>query len=153
MKTIVLFCLFTFAASGVHACQPVFSRHTRYFRKAEAVFVGKVVEVGQNDKKDWDPREFPYKIKFAVEKSWKGGKPEITVLSDMGANMCSQGEFRIGDKYLIYAFKQGPELIVYTYVGNRSRPLSYGYEREGEKKEFAELDSFWFRLKARLWIF
>ena len=152
MRTILLFCLIVFSGASALACQPVFQSHTKYFREAKAVFVGKVIDVSENDiSQDSEERKYyPYKIKFLVEKSWKRNKSEIMVVSDNGSGPCDQVQFRIGEKYLVYAF--GKNLTVTTYVGNRSRPL----ERVNDdisKKEFAELSSFWFRLKSNLWLF
>jgi len=146
---IFIFVLFVFCANSVWACQPIIQRHTKYFRKSKAVFVGKVVNVKLNDNKG--DQLFAYKIKFSVEKSWKGNKSEIEVFSDNGLPPCGQVQFRIGERYLVYAFESDKDLYVSTYVGNRSRPLSY--ENDRNKKEFAELNSFWFRFKSDLWIF
>ncbi len=141
-----------FSVVNALACQPVFQRHTKYFREAKAVFVGKVIDVSKNDiSQDSEEREYnPYKIKFLVEKSWKGKKSEITVVSDNGSGPCDQVRFRIGEKYLVYAF--GKNLTVTTYVGNRSRGLEK-VNNDISKKEFAELSSYWFRLKSNLWLF
>ncbi len=138
-------------ASYSYACEPVFQRHTKYFRQAKAVFVGTPVEIGSNNiSQDSEERKYySDKIKFQVDKSWKGNKSEIIVISDNGSPPCGNVRFEIGKKYLVYAF--GKNLAVSTYVGNRSRPLDL--ERDWTKKEFDELNSFWFRLKASLWIF
>lgn len=146
---ITIFALFVFNSDSVWACQPIIQRHTKYFRQSKSVFVGKVVNVTLNDNNA--DQIFAYKIKFAIEKSWKGNKSEIEVFSDNGSPPCGQVKFRIGESYLVYVFKSDKDLYVSTYVGNRNRPLSY--ENDRNKKEFAELNSFWFRLKSSLWIF
>ena len=152
IKLILILCLFVFCANKVPACQPVFQRHTKYFRKARAVFIGKVVDISLNDNQDAGVRsEVPNKIKFAVEKSWKGNKSEITVVADNDIYPCNQFEFQVGETYLVYAFGWGKEVLVPTYIGNRSRPLKR--EDDITKKEFVQLNDFWFRFKSRLWFF
>jgi hypothetical protein len=149
---ILLPLLIVIGSSAIYACQPVIQKHSKYFRRADAVFVGTPTDISSNDiSRDSDEREYyPYKIKFRVEKSWKGNSSEITVVSDNGKGPCGQVTFKIGEKYLVYAF--GKNLRVTTYVGNRSRPLN-GVSNDVWKKELAELDNFWFRLKSGLWFF
>lgn len=152
MKQVVfIICLIVVSACSVQACSPVIQSHTKYFRKAKAVFIGTPIEINVNDiSQDSEELKYnPYKIKFRVEKSWKGNKPEIMVVSDNGSGPCDQVKFQIGEKYLVYAF--GKNLVVTTYVGNRSWVVNK--MDDFRKKEFAELDSFWFRLKANLWLF
>ncbi len=150
MKLIFISLLIVLSAISVLGCQPVFQSHTKYFRKAKAVFAGTVVSINLNDSQDSEARKYnPYKIKFLVEKSWKGNKSEITVVSDNGSGPCDQLQFRVGEKYLVYAF--GKSLTVTTYVGNRNRPLEK--VNYNTTKELAELNNFWFRLKANFWWF
>jgi hypothetical protein len=153
MKQLVfIICLIVISADSVYACSPVIESHTKYFRKAKAVFIGTPIEISSNDisQESEELRYNPYKIKFRVETSWKGNKPEITVVSDNGTGPCDQVRFQIGEKYLVYAF--GKNLVVTTYVGNRSWLLNK-MDDDFRKKEFEELNSFWFRLKANLWLF
>lgn len=154
MKPILILCLFVFGANSILACQPVIQRHTKYFRKAKAVFIGKVVDISLNNSSDTGVRrEAPDKIKFAVEKSWKDSKSEITVIADNNMYPCNNLEFRVGERYLVYAFGWRKTLFVPTHIGNRSRPLKLELEDDITKKEFKELNSFWFRFKSRLWFF
>jgi hypothetical protein len=147
---ILVFLLVGLGSTTAIACQPVILSHYKYFRKAKAVFIGKVLDVQPNDAEDPDERKYyPYKIKFSVEKIWKGDNTEITIVSDNGSGACDQLKFKTGEKYLVYAF--GKNLAVTTYVGNRSRPLNL--KRDWTEKELDELNSFWFRLKSKLWLF
>lgn len=150
LKLILMFCLIIFSADNIIGCQPVFQRHTKYFRKAKAVFIGKVIEVGRNNNKDAD-RLTTNRIKFDVEKSWKGSKSQITVVADNDLYPCNNVEFRVGERYLIYAFNWEKELYVPTYIGNRSRILAR--ENDQNKKELEELNDFWFRFKSHLIFF
>jgi hypothetical protein len=150
-QTIMIFLFVNLGFINTLACQPVPISHYKYFRKAKAVFIGKVLDIKPNDGPDAEARRyFPYKIKFSVEKSWKGKATEITVISDANTSMCTAGEFKQGEKYLVYAF--GKNLEVTTYIGNRTRLLGKALD-EIERKEFEDLDSFWFRLKSTLWLF
>jgi hypothetical protein len=106
-----------------------------------------VLAVGPNNNGDEEFRRFaPFKITFAVDKSWKGSHGQISIVSNNGEGGCGGFKFQIGDRYLIYAF--GRELEAETACA-RSRPLSR--TDEDREKELSELGSFWFRLKARLW--
>jgi hypothetical protein len=151
-QVILIICLIVSSVSGAYGCQPVIQRHSKYFRKAKAVFIGTPVEISSNDiSQDAEERQYySFKVKFQIEKNWKGNKSEITVISDNGSGPCDQVRFQIGEKYLVYAF--GKNLTVTTYMGNRSWLIDK-INDDFRKKEFAELDSFWFRLKANFWLF
>jgi hypothetical protein len=132
-----------------NACSCEIHSHARDFRAARAVFIGRVLEVSLNDSGDAEVRRFaPYKIKLAVEKSWMGNRSQITVISNNGGPGCGGFEFRQGERYLVYAF--GKELQAWTSC-TRTRPIDR--MREDSQKELAQLGSFWFRWKARVWRF
>ena len=113
----LILCLFVFGANSILACQPVIQRHTKYFRKAKAIFIGKVVDISLNNSQDAGmKREAPDKIKFAVEKSWKGSKSEITVIADNKIYPCSNFEFRVGEKVFSLRFWLGKRIVCsYSY--------------------------------------
>jgi len=47
------------------------------------------------------------KIKFRIEKTWKGShQSEITLLSDYWLGTCVGFNFEVGKKYLVYAFQK-----------------------------------------------
>ena len=141
----------TFACS----CSGV-PRHHKDFREAKAVFIGQVTSISEgvyasanlpDDLKDEVARE----IRFKVGKNWKGaGRPEIVAWLDKGSEICSGLRFRDGEKWLVYAYEFEGILIVHSFC-SRTRPLETqdGYA----EKEFKQLNSSWFRLKARLWPF
>ncbi|MEP7212691.1 MAG: hypothetical protein ABI791_06430 [Acidobacteriota bacterium] len=99
MKAILLLCLTIFGGVSAFACSPVFQSHTKYFRRAKAVFVGKVIDVSQNDisPDSEDRKYYRDKIKFQVEKSWKGNESEIMVISDNGSRPRGEFAFQIGE--------------------------------------------------------
>ena len=142
----ILITLFLFA-STTYACSCVIRSHERDFREARAIFVGKVLEIGPNNSGDEEVRRFaPFKITLAVEKRWKGNHRQITIVSSNGEPACGGFKFEKGELYLIYAF--GRELETGTAC-TRSRPFSRTDQER--QRELAELDSFRFRLKARVW--
>jgi hypothetical protein len=128
--------------------------HSRDFRKAKAIFIGQVIEISSNEREANSECLLPYKIKLRVEKKWKGGvSAEVMIKTDNGESACKGFPFRKDERYLIYASQRSgssKELIAFTWC-TRSRPMSQ--EDESTEKEMKELNSFWFRLKARLWPF
>jgi hypothetical protein len=115
----------------------------------KAIFIGTVIEVSLNDSDDAELRRLaPYKVKLKVEKKWKGDGSEIRIISDNGEPPCGGFKFREGERYLVYAF--GKEMLAESW-GSRSRPLDL--EDESRRKELNQLNSSWFRWKARLWRF
>lgn len=76
------------------------------FKRANAVFVGRVVEITPPNAKHINmPLPRSYTIKFRVEKSWKGTKyrRHFSVLSAHGANEeLAFPIVRLGEKYLVF---------------------------------------------------
>jgi hypothetical protein len=144
----ILFLLTVFTVSG-SACTCIFRSHEREFREAHAVFIGRVLDIGANDSGDEETRGFaPFKITLAVEKSWKGKRGQITIVSDNGGPACGGFRFEKGEEYLVYAF--GRELETGTAC-TRSRPIKR--TNHDRQKELAELGSLWFRFRSRVWRF
>jgi hypothetical protein len=139
--------LMIWAAPAVYPCSPDIKSHRQDYRKAKAVFVGRVISVEA-------PSDVPEKLRgyvdkkvtFSVEKRWKGANnPTISVLASYGPVTCHGFEFREGERYLVSAF--GDELLVGTMF-SRSRPIDR--EDEQARKEMRQLNSSWFRLTSRL---
>ena len=148
MKVVIpiLLMLLVFEAKG-YGCTCVIRSHERDFREAHAVFIGRVLDVGPNDTGNEETRRIaPFKITLAVEKRWKGSRDRFAIVSDNGGPACGGFRFEKGERYLIYAF--GKELETGTAC-TRSRPLARTDEER--QKEMAQLNSHWFRLKARVW--
>ena len=88
------------------------------FKKADAVFLGKVVRI------DPATRSQAYTISsFQVEKSWNGVQGHKAYIKS-GLSMCSFN-FRIGKSFLVYSSEQAP---VYTSGCSRSRSESEAQE-------------------------
>lgn len=102
IRSILVASIVVFGAATVYPCSCDFWKPEKKFRKARAVFVGEVVAIGSNDKDEFAT----VAIKFKIDRYWKGIKePFITVVSAPGV-CCTCGlRVRVGQKFLIYAFK------------------------------------------------
>jgi hypothetical protein len=131
------------------SCECNIERHRKDFRKANAVFIGRVLDIKTNENYDSQKDDLAfYKIRLKVVKSWKGADAsEITILSNNGPfSTCGGFEFHKNDEYLIYAF--GKNKVALSFC-TRSGPIKREYAAEYMK----ELNSPWFRFKARVWPF
>lgn len=136
--------LLLLSATAINACECNIEPHSKTFRKAKAIFVGKLIEIGTEEIKK-EGYSLLYKLTFDVEKKWKGKKSkQITVFTN-GTNMCSAFKFREGEKYLSYVHKD-------SYVTSECAS-SKEFSSDPTQDRIKDLDSFWFRLKSRLWIF
>jgi hypothetical protein len=100
------------ATSNAYACSCVEPEVPQAFREARAVFLGEVMEIIQphTDRPTAPLADRLFRIKFKVERSWKGAATqEIVILSDQGRAGCfSWGPFLKGKKYLVYAERRTP---------------------------------------------
>ena len=147
MRRIILTFVFIIIGANVAAACECIWRHKEEFRTAKDIFVGEAVSVEED--KLFNPKisDRPlYSITFKVEKRWKGAmRGEVTVLTDSCASMCCSIQFKVGMKYLVYVHKD-------SFVPSDcalSAPIG-SYRAEENMKD---LNSFWFRWKARLWRF
>ena len=138
--------LFLFASSqAAYSCSCEAPSQRKAFRKANAIFVGQVLEI--RDSKNQKVADSlglvkVYDIKFKVEKSWKGVKnSEITVVSDNGVLVCYGFDFRVGEKYLVYANEK--DLVVISHC-MRTVPIKAADE------DIPKLNNFFYRLATRL---
>ena len=137
-----LLCL---SAREVYACSCADPSVREKFRAADAVFVGKVLEMTP-----YGPTEdFPlaiYLVRFGVERRWKGSVGrEVTAVADFDMpNMCGDLKLAVGETFLIYAPREKGRLRVLTDCGP-NRNVKYAGE------EMKQLGSFWFRSYARLY--
>lgn len=96
------------------------------FARAQAVFVGEVLEIAEPTTSDENARlqDRVHTVRFKIEKSWKGAHfaPEIEVLADQGRGCLAT--VTKGEKYLVYAdpvFKNGAELGDFIIMDSCSR--------------------------------
>jgi hypothetical protein len=145
MKRIIFTFVFIISTVTVAtACSCYSNSHSKEFRKTKAIFVGKLISVGTEEiqKEGYSPL---YTLTFDVEKEWKGVKTKKVKVFTNRQNMCSAFEFREGETYLLYVQKD-------SYVTSdcaSSLELNSSMAQENIK----DLNSFWFRIKSRLWIF
>ena len=123
--------------------------HAPSIKKPMLFFVGQVIEIGKGVKTNNGNDIYP--VKFKVEKTWKGVKSsEITILTgDVNVaeevRACGGFNFVEGEKYLVYA--NGKQLEVNTCS---CCPPTNPIKSESASDEIRRLNSFWFRLLARL---
>jgi len=96
------------AYSAVYPCECQIMSAGKRFHKAKTVFIGEVVEIGQSGKGEG----LSVYVRLRVETYWKGVKSDqVTVLGyPASAGACGL-PVKVGDRYLIYAFKAGDDLI------------------------------------------
>lgn len=140
--TFLLFAFFGIVS--VSACTCV-SLERDAFRNSKTVFLGTVVDSVEN----MEIKNYVAKVKFSVEKTWKGeNRKEIEIYAEtpnFPTGMCGDFGFEKGKKYLVYA--ETDRLLVQT-----SCAPSFQYEGNSayEQKRVKQLDSFWYRLYARV---
>lgn len=137
------------SSQAVYPCTCIAAGQRRSFRQAEAVFVGRVIEVrdfnGEQPSKVGWPAALEVKLK--VEKSWKRAKqPEITLLSQNYTGWCGGFNFVVGEQYLLYSYSEGNWLMADS-ICTRSVPLAHASD------QIKNLNSFWYRLFARVFPF
>jgi hypothetical protein len=137
--------LVSFCPTDVLACSCADPSAREKFRHADAVFLGKVVELTP-----FGPTEdFPlamYVVRFEVERRWKGARGrEVEAVADFDQpGFCGDLNLTVGEKYLIYAPRQKGRLRVHTDCG----PNRHARDAVEELKL---LGSFRFRALARLY--
>ena len=129
--------LLAVGSQEVYACSCIIPEVPRAYDAAHAVFVGRVSDIiapSSNDPKA-PLAERLYKIKFKVEKSWKGvSSEEAVILSDQGRAGCfSWGPFLAGERYVVYAERRTPsgariKLLAVLFKCNRTTPESNAAE-------------------------
>lgn len=73
-------------------------------REAKAVFVGEVIAKREATREDEHNHSSPYVIRMRVEHYWKWVKnPEISISALDEPPRCCGTEFKVGEKYLVYA--------------------------------------------------
>lgn len=141
------------SAPAAHGCTcDALPKASTAFRKARAVFMGQVI--GKTQSKlpaNWDSDTMPMVsdvVTFRIEKQWKGiRQSEVEAWIDLRFLNCSSMQFRQGERYLIYADSYKGSLVVYWC--DRAA-LTESLSSEWAQKRVRQLNSFWFRMRARL---
>jgi hypothetical protein len=78
------------------------------YEKADAVFYGKVIEVKRQTVKYGSLRNYQdLRVKFKVEKSWKGSATREIIIRTAGNSAACGFAFKAGKSYLVYASSSG----------------------------------------------
>ena len=121
-RSLFAFGLVLLATSISYACECEAPTQPKAFRRAAAVFVGRVIEVRDSNVPIVEGADYSVAVKFRVGRYWKGGgQPELTIHTEQGVLSCNQFKFQEGEEYLVYA--RGKQLIVFAGC-SRSAPLS-----------------------------
>lgn len=118
IATLFILSLFTvIKAPLTFACSCTMPRApSEELKKATAVFSGMVTDIDRN------LTGYGYKVKFDVEKIWKGISDKTVVVSTgMGGGDCGYG-FKEGEKYFVYAY--GDISSLSASICSRNRLLS-----------------------------
>ena len=99
VKSIIVLVLVLLIANAniAQACEPDIPKHP--FRDSKIVFFGEFVESTETN--DRCSRV----VKFKVEQYWKG-KPAEYVTLETPTTLCCGFNFRVGEKYLVYAYPE-----------------------------------------------
>ena len=149
IRAIVVVGILTSSAQIVYSCTCSAANQRRSFKDAAVVFIGRVIEIRELKEDAPYKGGFPValKVRLKVEKSWKGKKqPEITVLSQQYTGWCGGFNFKVGERYLLYAYTEDKWLIAHS-VCTRSSPLAQASDQVNN------LNNFWYRLFARMYPF
>ena len=148
-RSTLLLLLVAFGSSLAYSCSCEIPNQRERYRKANAVFVGEVLELKERPRVETSENlnDFPYQVTFRVEKQWKGKRQsEVTALSDYeNLGMCNDLYLEVGKRFLVYAPRKNGRLIVYAKCGPNV-PANNEYTDE----EIEKLDSFFFRASAFL---
>src|SRR5688572_19095462 len=148
MKKIFQFSLFFFlfflSCSEAFSCTCVFSPLSKRFKKADAVFIGKIAEdIPENNAEIQNAKEgLPI---LEVVKAWKGIKKEYVAINfddfpKSSGNCSILYRFEEDKEYLIFAY--GKDLKVEVECSD-TRPLTDKYDHT--MREISKLNDFWFR--------
>lgn len=113
--------IFSLTAPAVYPCVCEIMKPGKKLRKAKAVFVGEVVEIGGNDKSEWAT----VAVKFKVDGYWKGVREQFVTVVGAPASAGTCGlPVEVGKKYLIYAFKIDEDQLETSFCVSRRLDLA-----------------------------
>jgi hypothetical protein len=122
------------------------SQHEK-FRKADVVFLGEIVDSSFLNP---IPKDSPFvqSVGFVVKRQWKGpSQKQIRLMLTFDSpGMCGDMLLTVGSEYLMYAYREKEGLVSYSDCGPNILATR-------AKADLKNLNSFWFRLWARLWRF
>jgi hypothetical protein len=156
IRGLFLCCSFILGGTVAYPCTCLGMSHRKEFHQVDAVFSGRVISVAE-DKSFLPPKLFPsphlqklvdstkrYIVRFELEKRFKGVSGKTLDMYAYQSDLpCAGMIFDVGERWLIYAYRK-PEGLTDGGVCSRTRGL------DKESREYKEVNSFWFRAKARL---
>ena len=101
IRAIFLLITVSVCSQAAYACMCIPPKNP--YKVSKAVFFGELVEIVQPDLRS------PRVVKFKVEKYWKGVKDESVSIMTTAVAPCGYN-FRVGEKYLIYAGEEKGQL-------------------------------------------
>ena len=139
--------LLVVCTARVQACSCADPSQRKKFRTADVVFLGEIVERHYLSDLPKDAL-FMQSVTFSVKRQWKGPKQkQLSVLFDFDApGWCSDMPLIVGREYLTYVYREKAGWASFTDCGPN-------VEKSLATEDMKKLDSFWFRLSARLWLF
>ena len=139
--------LLVVCTARVQACSCGEPSQRKKFRTADVVFLGEIVETHHLSSVPKDSFFFQ-SVTFSVKRQWKGPKQkQFNVLFDFDApGWCSDMPLIVGREYLTYVYREKEGWVSSTDCGPN-------IEKSLAKEDIKNLDNFWFRLSARLWLF
>ncbi len=144
--------LVTILSGYVLACSISIPPLRRDFRKAESVFVGKVLSVQSTALTKAEEKRFSYlkdwesfsRIKFQVIKQWKGAAGNEREYVGIAFDLCGCPDWPMDQ------FVEGREYLVFAREKNT---LTVCESESVTTEKTRRLDSFWFRTWARVYPF
>jgi len=158
VRGISLFGFLLLCTNAAYACTCLQTSHRKEFRHADAVFVGRVIEIAEDKSyvppklKSTVPASFQklldsqrrYLVRLKVQQKFKGdGGKEITLSTYQSDSPCLAMSFSLGETYLVYAHRDEDSSLE-SGLCSRTRKF------DESSKDYNEAKSFWFRFRSRL---
>lgn len=168
-KLFLLFVLIAISFESVLACTIEITPLRKNFRQAKEVYVGEIISVQKKSDSEI-PKDFGsyganykeiYQIHLKIIKSWKSvnkNKQAILYSTDFCGCPYRKYSFKVGDKMLAFTYKYQEFDICNLYSAHlesrfvEENNISTSYLEEAQKT-IKKLDSFGFRLWARIYPF
>ena len=149
-QILLFFFLFCFSCSEAFSCTCIVSPLSKRFKKAEAVFIGKIAkDIPQNKAEIQNAKDgLPV---LEVVKVWKGIKKEFVAIEFADFPKSS------GTCPILYRFEEDKEYLVFAYGKglkvevecSDTRPLKAEY-LDYTGREISKLNNFWFRFWTKV---
>ena len=129
----ILFCFSTYKIAAQCSCEPDLSLK-EHFKRSDAVFVAKVVEVQKVRRENSDKSDVF--VKFEVTQSWKQDLKRFVTVKEINGSI--EG-FESNKEWLLYAFKDKDGTFAITrHCCSRTKLLSTA-NKQGDVKAFKKM--------------